>query len=185
MFFLHSQVLPPITYGKIAEDLLEKLVRMAPRVDFVCDSYISPSLKDIERIRRGNSEQIFSITGPEQTRPRDWQKSLKSPSFNRALIRFLAIEWKKDQYSSILEKSELFFGFEEKGIRFSASEGKVFAEDVKDLECTHEEADTRMIFHIAHISNSSIKNVVVQSNDTDIMVLLLHHVKNLSGIEGL
>ena len=70
LFFLHSQVLPPITYGKIVEDLLEKLVRMAPRVDFVCDSYISPSLKDIERIRQGNSEQIFSITGPEQTRSR-------------------------------------------------------------------------------------------------------------------
>ena len=107
MFFLHTQVDLPVTYGKVAETLLEKLVCLAPRVDFVCDKYTTPSIKGIERDRRGSEDTHFTITGPDQTRPRDWQKSLRSPSFKTALFRFLLTEWSKDQYNTVL-KNALF-----------------------------------------------------------------------------
>ena len=70
MFYLHTIVNPPSSYGKIALDILQKICSMAPRVDFVCENYQNPSIKDIERIRHGAVETTFTITGPEQKRPR-------------------------------------------------------------------------------------------------------------------
>ena len=54
---------------------------MSERVDFVGDQYISPSIKDIERERRGQSDMVYQISGPEQRSPLEWQNSLKSPGF--------------------------------------------------------------------------------------------------------
>ena len=72
MFFLHTQVNPPVSYGRIAGSILEKLVSLAARVDFVCDQYISPSIKDVERERRGTVETLYTITGCDQTELQDW-----------------------------------------------------------------------------------------------------------------
>ena len=44
-----------------------------------------------------------------------------------------------------------------------------------DLDQHIEEADTRIISHIAKSIESGLKNVVVVSNDTDVCVLLLHY----------
>jgi hypothetical protein len=57
----------------LAEDILGKLWNMANRVDYVCDKYIEPPIKELERNRRGAAEMIFAIIGPEQKLPCDWQ----------------------------------------------------------------------------------------------------------------
>ena len=44
-----------------------------------------------------------------------------------------------------------------------------------DLDNHIEEADMRIIPHIAKSTESGLKNVVVVSNDTDVCVLLLHY----------
>ena len=44
-----------------------------------------------------------------------------------------------------------------------------------DLGNHIEEADMRIILHIAKSTESGLKNVVVVSNDTDVCVLLLHY----------
>ena len=75
MFFLHTLVNPPSTFGKLSEEILKRLCKLANRVDFVCDSYYAPSIKSFERERRGLTESTISITGPDQHRPRDWQKA--------------------------------------------------------------------------------------------------------------
>ena len=70
------------TYGEVARCLLSKLVQMAPPVQLICDTYIHPSIKDPERMKRGDSsETVYYITGPNQIVPRDWQKALDSSSF--------------------------------------------------------------------------------------------------------
>ena len=46
---------------------------------------------------------------------------------------------------------------------------------VPELESDHEEADTRIILHAKAAADNGCRSIVVQSPDTDVMVLLLHH----------
>ena len=52
--------------------------------------------------------------------------------------------------------------------------------DVQEEEClqlksNHQEADTRLVCHAVHAANTGAQSVVIQSPDTDVLVLLLHH----------
>ena len=47
--------------------------------------------------------------------------------------------------------------------------------EVEELKSDQEEADTRMILHAAFASTCRLKTVVVRSQDTDVLVLLLHY----------
>ena len=62
-------------------------------------------------------------------------------------------------------------GFEEPAMIKTNSETL----DTTALECTHKEADTRIIVHCIH---SSAETVVVSACDTDVLLLLLAHFNN-------
>ena len=47
------------------------------------------------------------------------------------------------------------------------------------MECTHEEADTRVMVHLLHAVENGSANVEVRTVDTDIVVLLIGHFFNL------
>ena len=93
MFFFHTLLNLPRTYGELAELILSKLCKMSPRVDLVFDTYCTPSVKDVEHGRRSADDCMYTITGPEQKRPQDWQKALRSAAFKTAFFRFLLDEW--------------------------------------------------------------------------------------------
>ncbi len=40
-----------------------------------------------------------------------------------------------------------------------------------ELESSHEEADTRLIFHAAHAARSGVKCVIITAEDTDVFIL--------------
>jgi hypothetical protein len=42
-----------------------------------------------------------------------------------------------------------------------------------DLSCTHEEADTRVVFYAAFCVKTGCSDVIIEANDTDIVVILL------------
>ena len=88
-FLLHIQQRPPMTSGEIARSLLSQLTHMAKQTHLVCDVYNRPSIKYVERMRRGSEELVFCITGPEQNRPKNWQSALRSSSFKTEFMHFL------------------------------------------------------------------------------------------------
>ena len=91
IFFFRTQTERHSTYGEVARCLLSKLVQMAPLVQLICDTYIHPSVKDPERMKRGDSsETVYSITGPNQNVPRDWQKAL---DFFQGVVATIPINW--------------------------------------------------------------------------------------------
>ena len=64
--------------------LLKMLCQMSKRVDFICDTYQTPSIKDAERTLRkeaDHTDTVYVITGAQQTRPKNWQEALKWSSF--------------------------------------------------------------------------------------------------------
>ena len=179
MFFLHTIVRPPQTYGELAMVLLHQICHMAQTVHFVCDNYQDPSIKDIERSRRGAVETAVAITGPGQKTPRDWQKYLKSSLFKLALFRFLALEWRNEKYAEVLTTCQLIVALDETCYRYTVANHKMLVEEVEELKCQHEEADARMIFHLYHIATGYGQRIAVRSNDTDVLLLLLHHYLKL------
>ena len=45
--------------------------------------------------------------------------------------------------------------------------------DLSDLSCTHEEADTRLLFHAAHSFYQGFTKLMIHATDTDVVVLAI------------
>ena len=56
MFLIRTLINIPETFGLLAKLILTRLFYFAKRVDFVCDSYNTPSIKDIEHDARGHPQ---------------------------------------------------------------------------------------------------------------------------------
>ena len=57
-------------------------------------------------------------------------------------------------------------------------------EDVKRLSpCTHEEADTRLILHLAHAKEKSYKRFIIRTADTDVDVLAVSCIQFIEAEE--
>ena len=56
-----------------------------------------------------------------------------------------------------------------------ASDDKLQKDIVPELKCSHEEADTRLILHAHHASNTGHKSIVINSADTDVAVIATAH----------
>lgn len=180
MFLLHALVNLPASFGEIAELILRRLCDMAPRTDFVCDTYVTPTIKEAERNRRGAQEITFAVTGAEQKRPQNWQTALQSSSFKTAFLRFLAAEWQKQRYAIILKDHTIFMGLDNICYSYKEEDGRVIRENAETLYCHHEEADTRLVYHLDKITQASPSlNVSVRSNDTDVLVLLLCYASSV------
>ena len=181
MFFIRTLSSLPATFGGIAELILRKLCSMSNRIDFVCDTYHSPSIKDLERKNRRSSSTEFSITGPEQKRPKDFTGALLSGNFKTALFKFLAEQWSNECYKSVLFGHKLYLGIEDTCYLFQVENEKVLKSTVPELACKHEEADTRIIWHMKHACTYvNDPRISVRSSDTDVFIILLYHVRNLT-----
>jgi len=133
----------------------------------------------VERGKRGAEDSTFSITGADQKRPKEWQQALCSASFKTSFFQFLSREWNQDNYAMILKGHRVYLAFDKQCILLTEEEGKVKCQQVHALSIQHEEADTRIIFHLAHISRqvsvTPAKNISVRANDTDVFILLLYN----------
>ena len=99
--------LPP-SYGGLSRVILHTvLAHPSKRVDIVFDTYEEPSIKGCECDRRGVEETVYMIAGPDQVRPKDIAKALKSPSFKQQLPRFLLKDWASEHHVSILNDRSL------------------------------------------------------------------------------
>ena len=52
--------------------------------------------------------------------------------------------------------------------------------NVPELQATHEEADTRIILHACHAISSGYKRVVVKGRDTDVILMMIYHLRYLA-----
>ena len=53
-------------------------------------------------------------------------------------------------------------------------------EDVHELYGSHDEADTRVAFHVVHVEQLNPGNIVVRCNDTDILIIILSNIQEFS-----
>ena len=95
-FLLHTltATMLPATFGGVARSYLLQAVSLSPkRVDIAFDDYLTSSVKDCERARRGiDDSQVFVLGGPEQVRLRNFESALSSRSFKQQFPLFVAEE---------------------------------------------------------------------------------------------
>ena len=177
-FLLHT--LPPnlpSTYGGLARSILIQAVTLSKKeVHLIFDDYPQPSLKDMERGRRGIDEQEFVINGPEQKRPKDMGKALKSRSFKTQLPKFLAREWQNQAYLHILGDCNLHLDIPGETYHYHVVNGILRHESDNGLTNNHEEADTKIVLHAKALDDDRKQGaIVIRASDTDIEVILLYH----------
>ena len=129
-------------------------------------------------MKRGDSsETVYSITGPNQNVPRDWQKALDSSSFKESFVRFLSTEWQRQEYGAILGQRQIYLALDHKCFHYTVRSGVIVREQVLALNSEHEEADTLIIYHLHKLTQEQPGlSICVRCGDTDVLLLLLYHV---------
>ena len=167
----------PQSFGKVAEMILRKICNYKGKtIHLVFDKFFSPSIKDIERDQRASATNqdvyaTFFINGPEQKQPSNWQKALRNNSFKSSIIHFLTSYWERDEMAPYFNGKDLFVNDGDICYFFQSANDSVNRREFPALYSTHEEADSRMIFHAKSTQPGS--NVVIRTIDTDVLVIVL------------
>lgn len=159
-------------FGEVAKSVFSMALRegqSSKRVDIVFDTYQDVSIKNLEREARGEETgpQLQNITAKQIVR--QWIKFLTNSSNKTSLISFLVNEWKKPEYTVLLNEKILFATDGEMCFRIT----KDFTEEVPDLQSTHEEADGRMLLHAAHAAEDGYQSVIICTEDTDVFIMCM------------
>jgi hypothetical protein len=117
-----------------------------------------PSIKDCDHELRGQSQASYRISRPSQKRPPYLHSALQSATFKKELLAFLKDKWMSQVYASSLEGHKLYFATGQDCFLYVADGGYVKRSEVHELQSNHEEADTRLIFHVSFIAKNSEEN---------------------------
>ena len=132
------------------------------RLDLIWDRYVTDSLKGTARAKRGKGVRR-RVTGSAPI-PGNWQNFLRVDENKTELFDFLSgqlISSLKD------DDKEIIITDGDQVLCVPARD------DVSSLvPCNHEEADTRILLHAIHASQSH-KKVLVRTPDTDVAVLAI------------
>ena len=161
------------TFGEMATKYFEFITSFfrqgCQRVDVVFDQYWQLSIKAGERMKRGESNALeVRIHGKSTPVPKQFTKYISNSANKRNLSAFLTEAW-IEMAKDLPEDKEFVIGGE---TAFLAKNGQCY--EVPALNSDHEEADTRMLLHAQHASETS-QRVVILSPDTDVLILSVTH----------
>ena len=145
------------------------------RADVIWDRYKADSIKKIVREKRMGSNPVMR------------QKVLpNSPIPSNKWGNFLCVDDNKAQLFLLLSKylqtcdtkeTTLVTTYDEKVL----VAGHKALNDVDSIQpCSHEEADTRIILHVAHCARQGYKKIAIKTTDTDVVVLAVSHFQEFN-----
>ena len=169
------------TYQQMAADFWSFILSNSEvaTIHVVFDRYEANSLKSQTRQKRGeNISSCAPVSIQNNMVICDWKKILTS-SKSKTEITKLYTKYLTQNCHELLKDNVTVFvagGLGNKALRVS-NEVVSFQHE---LDSNHEEADSRMILHLAFAGSSGVKAAVVVSPDTDVFVLLVHHFSQLN-----
>ena len=172
------------TFGEMAEQYCVHITRTlsqnsCTRVDLVFDQYRKPSIKEGERHKRGEASSLeVKIHGDCTPIAKQWGKNISNPRNKENLADFLCIALCERLPQSLNPQQEVFLagGFKDGMKTASCTQGHCVT--VPLLRSDHEEADTRLLLHAKHASQTH-RRIVIRSPDTDVAVLCIAHFEDL------
>lgn len=178
MAILQSLKEIPSTFQDLAMTVFDSIAppsTMARGIDFVTDRYYETSIKNAERRRRSSQGSLkVRITGPGQKCPKQWKKFLRTGENKTSLTDFLLQQWSGNSYANRIGRRIIFFAAADICVRLFVVDGKVMSEQVEELRCTHEEADTRIFLHAKHAADHGEGTIIIRSPDSDVTILACH-----------
>jgi len=154
---------------------VEGQLRRASRLDLVWDSYKDGSLKTATREKRGKGVRRRVVS--TAAIPGNWQSFLRVDANKVELFTFL---------SDVLVQS---FHDEAKELVVTDGEAVICLprqEDESSLApCGQEEADTRIMLHVAHAAEHDHRRIQVRTVDTDVVVLAVMVAQALPCVDEL
>ena len=139
---------------------LKRELLNAKRVDIVSDRYLPDSLKNCAREKRGSGVRVN--VGPQARVPNNWHAFLRDTKNKEELLNFLSEEVSHAEWD---DSKEIYVT---KGT-YVITKGSA----KPMLDCTHGEADTRVIVHLLHALENERNKIEVRTVETDIVVLLI------------
>ena len=146
-----------------------KQLQPVKRVDIIWDVYRQDSLKAVTREKRGSGTRR-RVTSSSQI-PKNWKSFLCVNENKTELFHFLA----KQVESCHVEGKELCTNYEEHVLSSPRRD------DMED--CTHEEADTRIMLHVYIALQCGYRKVMIRTIDTDVVVLAVSKMQDIDGDE--
>ena len=152
---------------------LKTQLQYVNRLDIVFDEYISNSLKQTTRNRRGKGvrRRVQSTT----VVPKNWSEFLRNDLNKKELFYFLA-----DRIPMVN------FG-DGKVVIITKGEQVLSSPPLDDVSfvapCNHDEADTRILLHVLDATQSGFTKVGVRTVDTDVIAIGIGAFESIEGIE--
>ena len=174
------------TFGELCTSFVDWVVKLCPnaqRIDFIFDTYIEGSVKDSERIHRSakcRPIEINQIKSDTQL-PVDMAAFWASPSNKVKLLIFLRLHiiecasQKFENTNVVVSGSGITGKCDILPCQIVTREDTSEVQPVPELNKDIEEADLRIIPHALHAASHGMLRVVILSNDTDVLVLAVHH----------
>ena len=145
----------------------------------VFNQYWETSIKGGERSQRGSSSSLeVYIHGPSTPIPKQWAKYITNPQNNINLSDFLTSTMCSRGKEQLADGKKLVIKSGYKDSETTVSISNRASKFTEPLACFHEEADTRMLLHAKHAS-SSRSWVIIQSPDTDVLILCATHFESI------
>ena len=118
------------------------------------------------------------IHGPSTPIPKQWAEYITNPQNKINLCDFLTSTLCSRGKEQLAGGKKLVIGggYKDSEIAVSISNGVL--EFTEPLACSHEEADTRLLLHDKHAS-SSTSRVIMESPDTDVLVLCITYFESM------
>ena len=133
------------------------------RVDLVWDVYISNSLKSFTRNKRGKG--VRQRVDDASPLPKNWKEFLRVDENKVELFKFLCDHSTK----MALEDGKVLISTYGNGVKCSSP-----GIDLSRLfPCSHEEADTRILFHALDAGIQKLHRISSRTVDTDVVVLAI------------
>ena len=148
-------------------------LKQVRRLDLVWDQYLQHSLKSMTRDKRGLGVRRRVV--PSALLPRSWSDFLRVPDNKTELFTFL---------SGYVAGMPIDTGKEVIVTDGCNAMYNPNAEHASMLEpCSHEEADTRVMLHIAHAVSKGHTSLMIRTVDTDVVVIAVSCFHRLPSVQ--
>ena len=164
-------------------DMVNHMSVNAKRIDYVFDTYLEDSVKGGERARRSACAPIEINILKEDTPIPVSMESFWASSSNKAklqqLLKNVLLKNAQSGVDIVVSGTGIVGKSEVEACKAIIDDNDPV--EVPDLDISIEEADVRIIPHLIHAVVGGATRAVVLSNDTDVLVLLLHYWKMAHG----
>ena len=183
MSFIRGEVIKSTqypTFGHLVTSMMTKIMATYPNrmVHIVFDSYVVGSLKGAERGKRGSEILELAKIDAQTKVPNQIDKFWGSSSNKENLQQFFS-----DALLQMAKENNINIVLSGKVVGQEVQPCRAFIDhqeysDIEPLKSSLEEADSRVISHLHwSLTCQGIQNFVVLSNDTDVLVLILHYYR--------